>query len=145
MRSLVMCFISMLFAINIHAQVSDTDSGNDYFKQSYGIFVHYGWGGNDDSEYGCQITPYSTGSYPETVDETANNFDVEGFVDDIAAMSAEYLIFTVWHCGMNPLYPSAKMDEWLGEGHCSQRDVIQELLDACDAKGIDVYFYIQPC
>ncbi len=59
-------------------------------------------------------------------------------------MSPEYLIFTAWHCGMNPLYPSDKMEEWLGPGHSSQRDLLQELLDACDAKGIDVYFYTQP-
>lgn len=115
---------------------------NNWSKQKYGVFVHYGYGGT--GEYGCQITPYINGVYPQNVDETADNFDVQGFVNDIDAMSPEYLIFTAWHCGMYPLYPSAKMDEWLGEGHCSKRDVLQELLDACDAKGIDVYFYIQP-
>jgi acetyl esterase/lipase len=116
----------------------------DYAQKSYGIFVHYGWGGTAESEYGCQITQYSDGSYPQNVDEAADNFDVKGFVDDIANMHPEYLIFTAWHCGMNPLYPSAVMKKWLGEGHSSQRDVLQELLDAFEAKNIDVYFYIQP-
>ncbi|MBU2950943.1 T9SS type A sorting domain-containing protein [Tamlana agarivorans] len=133
-----------LLSIGVKAQ-ADPNSPNNYDQKSYGIFVHYGWGGDENALYGCQITPNPDGStYPKSVDETANNFDLDGFVDDIAAMSPEYLIFTVWHCGMNPLYPSAKMEEWLGPGHSSQRDVVQELLDACDARGIDVYFYIQP-
>ena len=119
-------------------------SANDWPKQKYGIFVHYGWGGDGTSGYGCQITQYADGTYPKSIDEAANNFDVQGFVNDIAKMKPEYLIFTAWHCGMNPLYPSAKMDQWLGTGHCSKRDVLQEVLNACDAKGIDVYFYIQP-
>lgn len=123
---------------------TDTDKREDYAQKSSGIFVHYGWGGTEDSEYGCQITQYPDGSYPQSVDEAADNFDVQGFVDDVAKMNPEYLIFTAWHCGMNPLYPSKKMDEWLGTGHRSQRDVLQELLDACDEKGIDVYFYTQP-
>jgi hypothetical protein len=123
---------------------SSTNYITEYGHKSYGIFVHYGWGGTEDSDYESCITSYADGSYPEDVDEVADNFDVEGFVDDIAEMSPEYLIFTAWHCGMNPLYPSDKMTEWLGEGHCSERDVLQELLNACDAKDIDVYFYIQP-
>lgn len=123
---------------------TSTSVGNDYFKKSYGIFVHYGWGGTEETEYGCQITQYADGSFPQSLDETADNFDVQGFVDDIAAMSPEYLIFTIWHCGMNPLYPSDVMEKWLGSGHSSKRDVMQELLDACEEKGIDVYFYTQP-
>lgn len=138
---LLLSFCLSWLMIGVNAQ---TVSSNDYFKKSYGIFVHYGWGGDGTSGYGCQITQYADGTYPKSIDEAADNFDVQGFVDDVAAMSPEYLIFTAWHCGMYPLYPSAKMDEWLGEGHCSKRDVLQELLDACDAKGIDVYFYIQP-
>ena len=116
----------------INAQV-ETNKRKDYAHKSYGIFVHYG-----------SMTRYPDGSRQKNVDEAANNFDVQGFVDDIAAMSPEYLIFTAWHLWMEPLYPSDVMKKWRGEGHSSQRDVLQELLDACDAKGIDVYFYIQP-
>lgn len=134
----------LLLTICLFWLVIGAKAQTEYAQKSYGIFVHYGWGGTEESEYGCQITQFADGTYPQSIDEAANNFDVQGFVDDVAAMSPEYLIFTAWHCGMNPLYPSAKMEEWLGEGHYSQRDVLQELLDACDAKGIDVYFYIQP-
>ncbi|TWU34601.1 Alpha-L-fucosidase [Novipirellula aureliae] len=112
---------------------STTDNRDAYAHKSYGIFVHYG-----------SMTPYPDGSKQKNVDGAADNFDVQGFVDDIAKMSPEYLIFTAWHLRMHPLYPSAKMTQWRGQGHSSQRDVLQELLDACDAKGIDVYFYIQP-
>ncbi|MDP5081761.1 MAG: Ig-like domain-containing protein, partial [Winogradskyella sp.] len=124
---------------------NSSSSSNNYFKQSYGIFVHYGFGGTAEDDFGCTISQYADGSFPQNVDETANNFDVQGFVNDLAAMSPEYLIFTIWHCGMNPLYPSAVMEDWLGPDHAgSERDVMQELLDACEAKGIDVYFYTQP-
>jgi hypothetical protein len=120
-----MCLVLMVIGTNAQKI--------DYGHQSYGIFVHYG-----------SMTRYPDGSRQKNVDEAANNFDVQGFVDDIAKMSPEYLIFTAWHLWMEPLYPSDVMKKWRGEGHSSQRDVLQELLDACDAKGIDVYFYIQP-
>ena len=135
MRNFKLLLISMCLSwltIGANAQ-EDTNNVKDYGHKSYGIFVHYG-----------SMTRYPDGSKQKSVDEAADNFDVQGFVNDIAAMSPEYLIFTAWHLWMNPLYPSAKMTEWLGEDHSSKRDVLQELLDACDAKGIDVYFYIQP-
>ncbi|MGL1890334.1 MAG: discoidin domain-containing protein [Spirochaetaceae bacterium] len=125
--------------------VTDTSSAfEEYSHKGYGIFVHYGFGGSATDEYGCSITQYPDGSIPETVDEVADNFDVQGFVDDIVAMSPEYLIFTAWHCWQYPLYPSDVIDDWLGEPHSSQRDVLQELLDACEAEDLDVYWYIQP-
>ena len=147
MRNLKFLLISIclsLLMIGVNAQ-ADTSNRKDYGRKSYGIFVHYSFAGTPESEYGCGgKSPYPDGSFNQTVDEAADNFDVQGFVDDIAAMSPEYLIFTAWHCGMNPFYPSAKMEEWLGQGHSSKRDLLQDLLDACDAKGIDVYFYTQP-
>lgn len=117
---------------------------HDYVHKSYGVFVHYGWGKTPEHDSGYPITQYPDGSFPQSIDEVANNFDVQGFVDDVAAMSPEYLIFTAWHGGMYPLYPSDVMRKWLGEGHSAQRDVLQELLDAIAAKNIDVYFYTQP-
>ena len=143
------CFLSLVLLVLgctcAHA-AEDTDRGHDYGQKSYGIFIHYSWGGRPGCEWGAgkAKSPYPDGTFHETVDGTADNFDVQGFVDDIAAMSPEYLIFTAWHCWMHPLYPSETMEKWLGPGHCSKRDLLQDLLDACDAKGIDVYFYTQP-
>jgi alpha-L-fucosidase len=125
-----MCLFWLMIGVNAQATTSNI---KEYGQFSYGIFVHYG-----------SMTRYTDGSRQKNVDEAADNFDVQGFVDDIAKMSPEYLIFTAWHLWQEPLYPSAKMTEWRGEDHSSKRDVLQELLDACDAKGIDVYFYIQP-
>ncbi|TWU34602.1 Alpha-L-fucosidase [Novipirellula aureliae] len=132
--------MSVLFSLLVmpalgygQSATSTTENRDAYAHKSYGIFVHYG-----------SMTPYPDGSRLKNVDEAADNFDVQGFVDDIAKMSPEYLIFTAWHLWQEPLYPSAKMTQWRGEDHSSRRDVLQELLDACDAKGIDVYFYIQP-
>ncbi|MBU2951701.1 T9SS type A sorting domain-containing protein [Tamlana agarivorans] len=135
-----MCFFSLMTGVNAQT----TSNIKMYGQKSYGIFVHYGFGGTAADQYGCSITQNPDGSIPLNVDEVADNFDVQGFVDDIDAMSPEYLIFTAWHCWQYPLYPSNVIDTWLGESHSSKRDVIQEVLDACDPKGIDVYLYAQP-
>jgi len=142
MKDMIQILISMRFAfvvLGVDAQAAN----NDYASKSYGIFAHYGWGGADTT-YGCEISQYDDGYYPQSLEVVADSFDVQGFVDDLAAMSPEYLIFTIWHCGMNPLYPSEVVKNWLGEEHRSQRDVMRELLEATAAKGIDVYFYTQP-
>ncbi|UXX79804.1 discoidin domain-containing protein [Reichenbachiella carrageenanivorans] len=142
MKTKLTAFLTLFLVAGL--MIQSKAQQHDYGQKSYGIFVHYGWGGTAASQYGCPISPYPDWTYPQNVDETANNFDVQGFVDDLEDMNPEYLIFTAWHCWQHPLYPSDVMDSWLGTGHCSQRDVLQELLDACDAIGLDVYWYIQP-
>jgi len=117
---------------------------SDWSHQKFGVFIHYGWGKTPDHDYGFPITQYPDGSYPHSVNEVADNFDVEQFANDMAQIGPEYVIFTAWHGGMYPLFPSKKMDEWLGEGHRSQRDLIGEVLDALIARDIQVILYTQP-
>ncbi|UXX79802.1 discoidin domain-containing protein [Reichenbachiella carrageenanivorans] len=115
-----------------------------WVSQKFGVFVHYGWGNVPGADSGFPITQYQDGSYPQSVDEVADAFDVDQFVDAMDEIGPEYVIFTAWHGGMFPLYPSQKMDEWVGPGHCSQRDLIGEVMDGLIAKGIQIILYTQP-
>lgn len=97
----------------------------------YGLFIHYV----------PQLTLYADGTGADAdVVEIASAFDAAGFADDVASMQVEYIIFTAWHAKMQPLYPSPVMDAYR-PGRSAQRDLIGEMLDAVNAKGIPVFLY----
>lgn len=103
----------------------------------YGLFVHYVYG----EEYGL-MTPMSiNGGEPKDINEFTDEFDVEKFADDVAAMGFEYVIFTAWHANMNLLYPSPVMTKWRGPEHTSKRDLLDNLYDALIKRGIYLALY----
>lgn len=107
--------------------------GKDLWEvMKYGLFVHYVYG----EEYGL-MTPMSiNGGEPKDINEFTKVFDVEKFADDVASMGFEYVIFTAWHANMNLLYPSPAMTKWRGSEHTSERDLLGELYDALNKRGI---------
>ena len=110
-----------------------TESSSEQFRnQKFGIFVHY-------------VPGLSVDAQGKTYDiqTTANRFDAVGFAKDIASTGAEYIIFTVWHAGMYPLYPSKVMEQYR-PGCCSQRDVIGDMLTEMEKYGIKVWLYTHP-
>ena len=109
----------------------------DYMKMKYGFFVHYVWGG------AYTVTVNRDGSKPLGLDDLANRFDAEGLAQDLSSMGVEYVLFTAWHASMNLLYPSAAMERWV-PGHSAKRDVIRDLLKACQARNIRVLLYTHP-
>lgn len=114
-------------------------------QQKFGVFIHYGFGGTtEDGDYAFKITQNRDGSEPQSVNEVADNFDLDQFVEDMVTIGPEYVIFTAWHGAMNPVYPSEVMTEW-GVGHRrSDRDLVGEVADALKAVDIDVILYTQP-
>ena len=106
----------------------------DAFKaMHYGIFIH---------------NVYRRSAAPEGVkynnpDEFANLFDVKEFANQMEAIGVEYVFFTGWHAAMYCLGPNAAMDKWL-PGHTTQRDLIGELADALNEKGIKLVIYAHP-
>jgi hypothetical protein len=113
---------------------------NPIFKTlKYGLFVHYGWGG---TAYALTRNPDL--SVPKSVNEVADSLDVQKFADDVASFKVEYVVFTAWHAGMNPMFPSKVMEERRGPGHDATRDLIGELAKALKAKGIRLYLYVHP-
>ena len=65
-------------------------------KRKYGLLVHFVHG----------ISCHSDGSLPQSINETVDGFDVQGFANNVEKMGVEYLIFTAWHWRAIPLYPS---------------------------------------
>ena len=110
-------------------------------RLKYGIFSHYVWNG-----YGMTAgQPNADGNRAKTIDELADAFDVDHYVDQLLAVEAQYVVFTAWHSGTCPLFPSAAMAKWAPDRpSCPKRDLLGDLLDACRAKGIRTFFYCHP-
>lgn len=111
---------------------------NPVFKSvKYGIFIHHAWGGT-----AYALTKHPDLSVPKSIDEVADSFDIPRFVKDLQAANVEYISFTSWHAGMNPIFPSAAMDKWRGKGHAAKRDVVAELIKELKPTGIKLFLYI---
>ena len=109
-------------------------SRSDRFaSMRYGIFIHNVY----------KLTGAPQGLTYETPDEFANLFDVQAFADQMSAMGVEYVYFTAWHYRMYLLGPNAALDKWL-PGHTTKRDLVGELADALNAKGIALVIYAHP-
>ena len=107
----------------------------DFDLYKYGFFVHYVF----------RISRFSDGSVPERMDEFVESFDVEGFADQIASMGVQYFILTAWHANTIPIYPSAVNEKWRpGENKSSKRDLLGEIIDAINARGIKMILYTHP-
>lgn len=103
----------------------------------YGFFVHYVWDGAG------RVTLNPDGSSPASIDDLCDRFDAQAFADDIASMGVEYLIFTVWHANMYPLFPSASIER-VQPGRSPRRDLVGDVIDAVKGKGIRVFLYTHP-
>ena len=133
-----MVFLTMCGRDSAHSELSDTI---DSFREMHlGLFVHYM---HPAKEYRWGSTTWADGTEVQSLDELADNLDVEDLAETAATMGAQYVIFTTWHANMNVLYPSEVMKRML-PGHCSKRDVIRDLAQALKIKGIRLVLYIHP-
>ena len=117
-------------------------SRRDSWKSlKYGIFSHFVWNG-----YGMTAgAPSEDGHLSTDIDHFAQSFDVKNYLDHIIAAKAEYVVFTAWHSGTCPMFPSKAMQKWApGRRSCPQRDLLGELLDECKKRGIPALFYCHP-
>lgn len=107
----------------------------------YGIFSHYVWNG-----YGMTAgMPNADGTSAKTIDELADSFDVANYVDQLVEAKAQYVVFTAWHSGTCPLFPSAAMEKWApGRPDTPRRDLLNDLLDECRKRGVRPFFYCHP-
>jgi hypothetical protein len=105
-----------------------------------GLFAHYMFVGKP---YQWGATEWADGAVVQSLDELADNLDVEDFAATAAAMRAQYVIFTTWHANMNVLFPSKVMKRQL-PGHCSRRDAVGDLIRALKARNIRTMLYIHP-
>ncbi|MCB1130880.1 MAG: alpha-L-fucosidase [Verrucomicrobiae bacterium] len=124
-------------------RVADTGpSRRETWKDlKYGIFSHYVWNG-----YGMTAgVPNADGSRAATIDELADSFDVPNYVNQLVEAGVQYVVFTAWHSGTCPLYPSAAMDKWAPDRPDSPKhDLLGDVLDECHKRGIRPFFYCHP-
>lgn len=97
----------------------------------YSFFAHYV----------ADLTTDVNGAVVTDPNELANAFDVEAYADKMAAMGCEYIVFTAWHYRMVCLYDSDVMLEWDMANHRTDRDLLGEMIDAVNARGINVVLY----
>ncbi len=116
------------------------NAGSSYQDMKLGLFVHYM---NPAKEYQWGSTQWADGSQVQSLKELADNFDAVDLAKTAASMGAQYVIFTTWHANMNALYPSEVMKKWL-PGHCSERDVIRDLINALKERKIKLILYVHP-
>lgn len=107
---------------------------NAFSSWRYGLFVHYV----------PEATVDRSGKTVCDLNALADAFDAEGFAEDVARMGVEYLIFTAWHYRTVPLYPSEVTKKYRLPEYFCRRDLLGDLLTACEKRGIPVIFYTHP-
>lgn len=107
-------------------------------RLKYGFFVHFVWAGK------TSLTARRDGEKVKSFAELVTGFDVDSFARDIAAWGVEYVVFTAWHAGINPLFPSATMKKWGLDSHYCERDLIGEVITALRKHGVGVLLYTHP-
>lgn len=130
---LAVTFIVATPTVSPSANASDLTPANWFESARYGIFSHYV----------PKLTIRADGTLAASVDDAANNFNATQYAADVAGFGAQYVTFTVWHAGMQPLYPSAVMNSYR-PGNSSQRDVIRDLINALAPYHIKLVLYIHP-
>ncbi len=103
-------------------------------EMNYAFFAHY------VPELSCD----KNGVVITDKEVLANTFNAEVFADEMAKMGVQYVVFTAFHFRMVCLYPSDVMKEWGMDNHYTQRDLIGEMIDAVQSKGINVALYVHP-
>ncbi len=97
----------------------------------YSFFAHYV----------ADLTTDVNGVVVTDPNELANAFDVEAYADKMAAMGCEYIVFTAWHYRMVCLFDSEAMLKWDMANHRTDRDLLGEMINAVNARGINVVLY----
>jgi alpha-L-fucosidase len=94
----------------------------------YGLFVHWQ----------TKTTPLTGAAvpFPEAVDR----FPVEGFAEQVVETGAGYVIFTINHELNHYPFPLESMD-CVMPGRTCRRDLMGELLEALDRRGVRLMFY----
>jgi hypothetical protein len=114
-----------LDAKNAHKSRANTDWLG---KAGYGLMFH--WTSQSVNEDGT-IKPF---------DEAVENFDMDAFVEMVEETGARYILFTVGHA--EPFCPAPiKSWEKYHPDHTTKRDLIMEMADKLNAKGIKLMCY----
>lgn len=112
----------------------DKNSDANWMAGNYGLMVHY-------------LLPkvYGPGNErSDDIDFLADNFDLDGFLEDFEATGAEWLIFTIGQNTGCYASPNSTLEEFAGPGHTTRRDLIFEIAHAVKQRGKRFIAYL-PC
>ena len=101
-------------------------------KGKYGLFVH--WSANSTGYF----TPEKRGRWFQ---ESVKMFDVQHFAEQVARTGAAWVTFTATHQGFYWPAPSKAVDAVM-PNRTSKRDLLGEIIDELDKRGIKTLFYI---
>jgi hypothetical protein len=98
-------------------------------KTGYGLMFH--WTSQSVQPDGS-IKPYN---------DAVNDFDVEKFANMVEETGAGYVLFTIGHAES---YCPAPLKSWerIHPGHTTQRDLIEEIANALNKKGVRLMCYL---
>ena len=116
-------------AVAFHQRAAAFRTNDDWFQRSrYGLGIMWGeW-------------TYPPSGPKKPYQQKVDDFQVEPFADAVADMGADYVLFsTSWWTYFIPA-PIAAIDA-IVPGHTSTRDLLGEIADALDARGIRLILY----
>ena len=114
-----------------------------WFKKArYGLFIHYGlYSLLDEGEWVQYKRPIRVADYEKLADRfTAENFDAAEIVGFARASGMKYITFTTRHHDSFCLF-NTKQTDFNSINAASKRDLVQELIDECEKKGIALFLY----
>jgi hypothetical protein len=117
--------------------VRPQDLGREFITNAkFGIFVHY------TVEYAhLQGKPEPA---VWDLDAKADAFDVKAFADAVEGMGAQYVTLTSFHAAMYLLAPSKVMADVGLSKHQAKRDLLGEVADELNKRGIALCLYVHP-
>ncbi|NOV04364.1 Ig-like domain-containing protein [Paenibacillus planticolens] len=132
---IVLCMMIAQFMPMPAAKAQLNNSNTDWMSGNYGVGFHYlqNW-----------INETKNGGSKEWND-AVNAFDVNRFANDVSQTGAKWVLFTI---GQNSGYydaPNATIDSYSGYQpgeRNSNRDLIMDMADALQAKGIKLMLYL---
>jgi hypothetical protein len=117
--------------------VRPQDLGREFIKNAkFGIFVHY-----------TRSTPYAFGKPNPALwdlEAQAAAFDVKAFADAVEDMGAQYVTMTAFHAAMYLMGPSKVMCDIGMPTHQAKRDMLGDLADELNKRGIALCLYVHP-
>ena len=134
-------FLTSAWAISDRApsdRTPDPAKTENFRAKRFGVFVHY-----LDGLQNARMSVNSLGK-ETSWNECVAEFDVERFADQVAETGAGYVFFTMEQQTRFMPAPNATFDRLTGykPGEaCATRDLIAEIADALEARGVDLYLY----
>ncbi len=117
--------------------VRPQDLGREFITNAkFGIFVHY------TVEYAHLLGKPEPAVWD--LDAKTDAFDVKAFADAVEGMGAQYVTLTAFHAAMYLLAPSKVMVDAGLSKHQAKRDLLGEVADELNKRGIALCLYVHP-